>query len=26
MNTRQELVTAVEDFQSGRMGIIPASA
>jgi redox-sensitive bicupin YhaK (pirin superfamily) len=24
MNTRQELVTAVEDFQAGRMGSIPA--
>ena len=25
MNTRDELVTAVEDFQAGRMGIVPAS-
>jgi len=26
MNTRAELVTAFEDFQSGRMGVIPATA
>jgi len=25
MNTRQELVTAVEDYQAGRMGTIPAT-
>ncbi len=26
MNTRAELVTAFEDFQAGRMGVIPATA
>jgi hypothetical protein len=26
MNTREELVKAVEDFQSGRFGQIPANA
>ena len=26
MNTREELVQAVEDFQSGRFGRIPADA
>ena len=25
MNTRAELLTAVEDFQAGRMGVIPAT-
>src|SRR5579871_2466342 len=25
MNTREELVTAAEDFQAGRMGVVPAS-
>jgi hypothetical protein len=25
MNTKQELLTAVEDFQAGRMGAIPAT-
>ena len=24
MNTRQEIIDAIEDFQSGRMGTIPA--
>ena len=26
MNTRAEILTAIEDFQSGRMGTIPATA
>ncbi|HLI24681.1 MAG TPA: pirin-like C-terminal cupin domain-containing protein, partial [Acidimicrobiales bacterium] len=26
MNTRQELVTAFEDYQKGRLGVIPATA
>ena len=25
MNTRQEIVEALEDYQAGRMGVIPAS-
>jgi hypothetical protein len=25
MNTREEIIQAVEDFQAGRMGVIPAS-
>jgi redox-sensitive bicupin YhaK (pirin superfamily) len=25
MNTRDELVTAVEDFQAGRLGQVPAN-
>ena len=25
MNTRAEILQAVEDFQSGRMGVIPAT-
>ncbi len=25
MNTREEIIQAVEDFQAGRMGIIPAT-
>jgi redox-sensitive bicupin YhaK (pirin superfamily) len=24
MNTREEILTAVDDFQAGRMGVIPA--
>jgi redox-sensitive bicupin YhaK (pirin superfamily) len=24
MNTREEIIQAVEDFQAGRMGVIPA--
>ena len=25
MNTREEIIQAVEDFQAGRMGVIPAT-
>jgi redox-sensitive bicupin YhaK (pirin superfamily) len=26
MNTKDEIITALEDFQAGRMGVIPPTA